>query len=304
MWKWPKVKFNKPPLTYQEQLKHLEQRGLVVTDRQQAEHYLTHLNYYRLAAYLLPFEEDHTTHKLAPGVSFEQVLNLYIFDRELRLLILDATERVEVSVRTQLAYNLAHQHGAHAYLKASLFKVKWNHAENVSKLKREAGQSREAFIRHFMNKYNEPLPPIWAVVEIMTFGQLSKWYANLSSGTDRNLVAHTYNMDEINLVSFLHHLSTVRNVCAHHSRLWNREFTFTFKLPRRRPNTLVTEMNTQAHGSKRLYNTLVMLVYFMNIICPGHHWKKRLIELIENHQIDTNPMGFPADWWSKPIWKI
>lgn len=298
------MKFNKPPLSYQDQLEHLEQRGLIVTDRQQAVHYLAHLNYYRLSAYLLPFEQDHATHKLKPNVSFDQVLNLYIFDRELRLLVLDAIERVEVSVRTQLAYNLAHQHGTHAHLNAALFKAKWNHARNMSNLQREVGQSREIFIRHLMNKYDEPLPPIWAVVEIMTFGQLSKWYANLSSGADRNKVAHSYDMDEINLVSFLHHLSTVRNVCAHHSRLWNREFTFTFKHPRKRPNILLTEMNIQEHGSKRLYNTLVMLAYFMDITCPGHHWKKRLIKLIEEHQIDTHPMGFPENWHDKPIWNL
>lgn len=137
----------------------------------------------------------------------------------------------------------------------------------------------------------------------MTFGQLSKWYANLSSGADRNRVAHTYDMDEVNLASFLHHLSTVRNVCAHHSRLWNREFTFTFKLPRQRPVALVAEMNTQQHGRKRLYNTLAVLAYLMDIICPGHHWKKRLITLIEEHNRDTQSMGFPADWKDKPVWK-
>ena len=297
------MKFNKPSLSYQDQLKHLERRGLVVTDRREAVHYLSHLNYYRLSAYLLPFEQDHATHQLIPGTTFDQVLNLYVFDRELRLLVLDAIERVEVSIRTQLAYTLAHQHGSHAHLDSKLFKAKWNHAWNVRNLQKEAGQSREVFIRHLLNKYDEALPPIWAVVEIMTFGQLSKWYANLSSGADRNRVAHTYDMDEINLVSFLHHLSTVRNVCAHHSRLWNREFTFTFKLPRQRPVALVAEMNTQQHGGKRLFNTLAVLAYLMDIICPGHHWKKRLITLIEEHNIDAKFMGFPTDWKDKPVWK-
>ena len=259
----------------------------MVNDCQEAGHYLSHLNYYRLSAYLLPFERDHATHQLTPGTTFDQVLNLYVFDRELRLLVLDAIERVEVSIRTRLAYTIAHQHGPHAHLDESLFKAKWNHAWNVRNLKKEAAQSREVFIRHLVNKYDEALPPIWAVVEIMTFGQLSKWYANLSSGADRNRVAHTYDMDEINLVSFLHHISTVRNVCAHHSRLWNREFTFTFKLPRQRPAALVVEMNIQDHGCKRLYNTLVVLAYLMDVTCPGHHWKKRLIALIEEHNIDS-----------------
>ncbi|MCG7876040.1 MAG: Abi family protein [Candidatus Thiodiazotropha endolucinida] len=297
------MKFNKPPLSFQDQLQQLEQRGLVVTDRLEAEHYLSHLNYYRLAAYLLPFEQDHATHQLQPGTTFDQVLDLYIFDRELRLLMLDAIERVEVSIRTQLAYALAHRHGPHALLDKGLFKAKWRHDRNLDSLQREVGHSREVFICHLRQKYDEPLPPVWAAVEIMTFGQLSKWYANLSSGADRNAVAHTYDMDEINLVSFLHHLSTVRNVCAHHSRLWNREFTFTFKLPRKRPSALVAEMYTGGHGVKRLYNTLVLLAYLMDKTCMEHHWKQRLKGLIANHNIDTSKMGFPADWQTKPIWQ-
>ncbi len=297
------VKFDKHPLTFQEQLELLQQRGLIVTDQAEARHYLGHLNYYRLAAYLLPFEQDHTSHQLLPDTTFDQVLNLYIFDRELRLLVLDAIERVEVSIRTQLAYSLAHRHGPHAFLNPALFKAKWRHDRNLLSLQQEVGRSREEFIRHLRQKYDEALPPIWAVVEIMTFGQLSKWYSNLSSGADRNAVAHAYEMDEINLVSFLHHLSTVRNVCAHHSRLWNRVFTFTFKLPRKRPSTLVKEMNTEGHDIKRLYNTLVVLAYLMDLTCIEHHWKKRLKDLIAYHNINTSKMGFPTDWQIKPIWK-
>jgi abortive infection bacteriophage resistance protein len=99
--------------------------------------------------------------------------------------------------------------------------------------------------------------------------QLSKWYANLSTSADRNAIANVYGMDEINLVSFLHHLSTVRNICAHHSRLWNREFTFTFKLPKKRPKQLLQVLNFSPSTSKRIYNTLVMLDYLMVIAYSG-----------------------------------
>ena len=148
------------------------------------------------------------------------------------MLVLDAIERVEVAIRTCVAFQLGHRYGTHPHLNPALFKQAWDHTKNVSQLQKDTQQSKEAFIQHLLAKYAEPLPPIWAAVEVMTLGQLSKWYANLQSGADRNLVAHVYDCDEINLVSFLHHLSTVRNLCAHHSRLWNREFIFTFKLPR------------------------------------------------------------------------
>lgn len=295
--------FNKPPLSFDDQVALLQQRGLEVNGLETAKHYLSQINYYRFAAYLLPFEEDHATHRLKAGTTFDQVLDVYIFDRELRLLVLDAIERVEVSIRTQFAYTFSHTHGAHAHLDAGLFKARWNYADNRVKLESEVNQSREKFIQHFKNTYDEPLPPIWVTVEIMTLGQLSKWYANVSSGADRNAVANAYDMDEINLVSFLHHLSIIRNYCAHHSRLWNREFQFTFKLPRRRPVQVVKEMNRQGVSIRKIYNTLVVLAYLMDVISPGHSWKARLLELIDKHAIDVSKMGFPADWAKQDIWK-
>jgi abortive infection bacteriophage resistance protein len=274
----------------------------LIGDRDKAEYYLSHLNYYRLAAYCLPFEKDHNTHQYIEGTSFEQVLTLYIFDRELRLLVLDTIERVEVSIRTHFSYTFANKYGPHKYLNPALFKTKWPHARNVKQLEDQIRSSREVFIRHLAQKYDEPLPPIWATVEIMTFGQLSKWYANLSTSADRNAIANVYGMDEINLVSFLHHLSTVRNICAHHSRLWNREFTFTFKLPKKRPKQLLQVLNFSPSTSKRIYNTLVMLDYLMVIISPDTHRKNRLLELLSEHPVaDPSSMGFPEGWKKLPI---
>ncbi len=295
------MRFAKPPKTYAEQLDLLIERGMQVGDRSDALSYLAHLNYYRLAAYWLPFEQDHSNHSFRPGTSFDLVLDHYIFDRELRLLVMDAIERVEVSVRAQWAYHLAHAYGAHAHLDPALFKPGWRHGENVAALQESVRQSSEVFVRHF-RRYDEALPPLWVTCEFMTFGQLSRWYANLRHGRDRNAVAHVYDLDEVNLVSFLHHLCIVRNYCAHHSRLWNREFTISWKLPTHRPAQLPGAFNLQ--DGKRLYNTLTMLAYLMDIINPGHHWKQRLFELFSRHPgVWPRSMGFPDDWRARPIWK-
>lgn len=297
----PKQPYTKPALTITQQIAQLRARGMDIGDVPLAEHYLSQINYYRLSAYWLPFESNHATHAFQPGTRFEQVLDLYIFDRELRLLVLDAIERVEIAIRTQLSYQLGHRYGTHPHLNPALFKQTWNHAKYVGQLQQDAYDSKEAFIQHLLAKYAEPLPPIWAAVEIMTLGQLSKWYANLQSGADRNLVAHVYDCDEINLVSFLHHLSTVRNLCAHHSRLWNRDFIFTFKLPRQRPPALLSSFNH--NEPRRIHNTLVMLVYLMNQIAPGHHWRQRLLDMLNRHHIDPARMGFPIDWKTRTIWR-
>ncbi|MDO3387767.1 Abi family protein, partial [Gilvimarinus sp. SDUM040013] len=105
-----KIPFAKQPRSFADQVQILQSHGLNIPDQTKAEFYLSQLNYYRLAAYCLPFEQNHATHQVIPGTSFDDVLNLYIFDRELRLLLMDAIERVEVSLRTQMAYHLSHRH--------------------------------------------------------------------------------------------------------------------------------------------------------------------------------------------------
>ena len=273
-----------------------------VPDRDYARHYLTHLNYYRLGAYWRPFEADHAAQSFRPNTHFDDVVNLYVFDRELRLLVMDAVERLEVSIRTQWAYHLAHTYGPHSYLDATIFKSNKLHQSYVRKLEEELGRSKEVFVAHYKNKYSEPAhPPVWAVVEVMSLGQLSKWVAGLTRGRDRQAIAECYGIDEIVLTSFLHHLTIVRNICAHHGRLWNRRFGFQAKMPRK-PKSLHQSLNPQQ--PKYIYNTLVMLEYFMDIISPAHHWKARLITLFEQHPVvSPKAMGFPDGWQSCPIWK-
>lgn len=152
--------YRKPALTVDQQLQRLIGRGMKVANPTEAKHYLQTLNYYRLAAYWLGMEADHATHQFAPDASSERVVELYVFDREFRLLLLDAIERIEVAVRTQLAYQLGHKYGTHPHLQAGLFKPRWNHATNLNSLEQEAQRSKENFIRHLLQNYAEPVPPV------------------------------------------------------------------------------------------------------------------------------------------------
>jgi abortive infection bacteriophage resistance protein len=292
--------FLKPATTYSQQIVQLQQRGMIIDDLSQAEFYLKHLNYYRLSAYWLSFEANHATHAFHPGVRFTNVLNLYIFDRELRLLVLDAIERMEVSVRSQWAYQLAHQHGAHAHLDVALALNANYWQTNLNKLTEEVKRSNETFIKHLQANYAEPLPPVWAVCEVMSLGLLSHWYNNLNPMPTRRAIAAVYGVDEKVLESWLRHLSLVRNTCAHHSRLWNREFTITPRLPHNKPIGLAAQCRP---GSRKLYNSLVILLHCMDIIAPQHHWRKRLKDLLAQHTVPVAMMGFPADWEQMVIWQ-
>jgi len=123
------VHYNKPPLSVADQADLLRDRGLVCNSAQRVEHYLSHIGYYRLSAYWLPFEipdsenNGSRNHKFQLGTSFDQILSLYIFDRKLRLLIMEAIERIEVAVRSRWAGAMALRHGgSHAYMQSEQFK--------------------------------------------------------------------------------------------------------------------------------------------------------------------------------------
>jgi len=292
--------FSKLATTHAEQVALLRLRGMSVPDEARATFYLQHLNYYRLAAYWLPFEADHTTHAFRPGTDFDSVLGLYVFDRELRLLLLDAIERIEVSVRSRWAYELAHAYGPHAHLDPLLGRSLPHWHVNVRKLKEEVHRSDETFIKHLRSTYSETLPPIWAVCEVMSLGLLSRWYGNLPATPVRRAIAFTYAIDDLVLASWLHHLSTVRNVCAHHSRLWNRDFTVTPKQPRTKPVTMAALWQP---GSRRIYNTLLLVSHLMEVVAPESSWRKRLVELLARQEPRPPTMGFPPGWQRLAHWQ-
>lgn len=298
------VKYGKPALTVEQQLDQLIRRGMVIVDLDAAKQHLQHINYYRLRAYWLPDEMPAAggDHAFKPDTHFETILDLYGFDRRLRLLVMDAIERVEVSLRTRWAHVLSLRYGAHGYLDPKLFRNATQHQKCLTKLREELERSHETFVMHYRKTYSEPeLPPFWGICEVLSFGQLSLWFQNLLHGADRAEIAHPYGVDEQIIKSFAHHLTYVRNVCAHHSRLWNREMTIGMKVPAK-PEWLGAALNTEK--PKRLYNTLVMLAYMLDVISPRSQWRAHLLALLGQHpKVDLAAMGFPDDWQLSPIWE-
>ena len=298
------VKYDKPALTAAQQIEQLAGRGMVFGDPERAAHYLAELNYYRLSGYWLRHEADHATHRFQPGTTFEAVLEDYVFDRGLKLLVLDAVERLEVSIRTRWAHVVGLRHGAHAHLDSALFKQrsqKWNHPAAVARLVSGVEDSRERFICHQRNTYDEILPPIWASVEVMSLGQISRWFSNLRHAADRNAIAEPYGIDEVLLASFLHHISVVRNICAHHARFWDRELPFRAHLPRKHPEALVASLDHA--GESSAYNTLTLLAWLIGRISPGQTWVQRVDEHVAQHPPAADVMGFPKDFSQRLIWQ-
>lgn len=299
------MKFEKPSLSIADQIALLERRGMAVPDRGAAEHYLRHLSYYRLRAYWLPFEQPAPVvgdHLFQQNTSLAEAVRLYMFDRELRLLIMDAIERIEVSFRGGWAHHLAVKYGAHGYLDPNLYDRADRYARAYTGLIEEIERSKDTFVIHYRNKYDDPeQPPIWMTAEVISLGQLSKWLSNLKYRPDRQAISKVYGVDEKILVSIAHHLTYIRNICAHHGRLWNKQFTVTMTVPNA-PASLKLAMNLEA--TRRIYNTLVAIGYLIEIVAPGSKWRQRLVDLVASCELASpSAMGFPENWRDKPFWK-
>ena len=307
------AKFKKTAKNFEEQLDLLISRGMVVGNRNEALFHLSHLNYYRLAAYWRPFERSRNIQKplysseFIEDTDFDTILRHYLFDRELRLHVLDAIERIEVSFRTQWAYHISHAYGSHGYLENTqeLRKNKSRMHLNVKHLKESFDHSHEAFVQHYKDTYDESLPPAWVSCEIMSFGLLSRFYANLQDYEVRRKISAPYQFHEKFLEGLMEHLCYVRNVCAHHGRLWNRHLVKKMPLPKGKPEGLRKNMHIDPNNQSehKIYNTLVVICHLMNVISLGSGWGHKLHKLIEEYSIDTGRMGFPEDWVNRPIWR-
>lgn len=298
------MQYQKPAIDIAQQIQKLESRGLVIADKAVAAHFLSQISYYRLAGYWWPMQSDKVKHKFKEGATFKAVVDLYNFDRELRLIAFNMIERIEIAIRTQLIYHLSMAYGPHWLEDKDLFQhsVRW--VEHLNKIKNEVDRSKEVFIKAHRKKYKKDhrFPPSWKSLEVISLGLLSKLYENLKNSLPekkqiaKNLQAgnHTF------LTSWLQSITVVRNICAHHSRLWNRNLPTPPKLLKKAPLPWIDTSNLDPH---KLYAVISAMQYLLLTISPGNHFPQRLKQLFQDYpNVDYKPMDFPADWHEQPLW--
>ena len=298
---------SKPARTYQEQLDLLKSRGLIVQDESFALHCLEHHNYYRISPYRFPFTQSGNRDAFIPGTTFEQLWKLYLFDQKLRHLVIEACKSVEISLRARWAYQVSHSLGPLGYLDNRHFSSALIHARTLVKLNEEMERSQEEFIKHHRGHLFMPWPPTWVIVEIASFGTISNLLGQLRQSAIRQAVANPFGMDEQTFCSLMHHLSLLRNSAAHHSRLWNRQFIFKFKLPKKKPPHLFPNFfvdSAMPQKEAKIHNTLVLLIHVTTCIAPTTDWPDRLLRLLLSLDPQLIPeMGFPTDWKTRPLWQ-
>lgn len=306
--------YKKPPLTTKQHITQFKQRGLYIPDEQRAENYLDHIGYYRLSAYCLPFEHNHNianqrSHTFLANTSFDDILKLYIFDRELRLIMMEAIERIEVSVRNQWASELSLKtNDAHAYMNADNFIDLWEHQRHISKVASDIKRNKEVFIKHYLKKYKQPfLPPIWAIVETLTLGAFSQWFCNTKDKKVVQQIAKNMGLPTAEIIEgVLQPLALIRNICAHHGRLWNRHLVKKIPYIKKLDSVLQLQINgDQKQPENTLYNYLVVTCHIMQKIQPTTTWKQRLVNKVNEATIQQQrSMGFPVNWQQLPFWQF
>jgi len=297
------MRYAKPALTVDQQADQVLGRGLIA-DRDELISRLSEVNYYRLSAYWHPFRQQ-SIEALLPGTSLATVWDRYVFDRQLRLLVMDAVERVEVSVKTRATNLFSLKHGAFGYLDRANFSRMsvGSHRKLLDTIRKEMGRSKEVFIQHYLRKYtSETDLPLWIAVEIMSFGTVLTFFRSLEQYLKRD-IADAYGIKAKVLESWLLSLNYIRNLCAHHGRLWNRTIPV-------RPLIPDAKHRPEFHVPVRVppdqtFGILTMLNYLLGRIAPQSRWPSRLEHLwVSKHpNIPIEQIGFPTNWKDCPIWQ-
>jgi abortive infection bacteriophage resistance protein len=281
----------------------MKSRGLVFGDEAFAARTLEVVSYYRLTGYglhLRILNSDGTrSDNFQPGTTFEQIVSLYEFDRQLRLLVLDAVERFEVGFRSRMSNGMASTHGPHWFLNHSLFnnkvdKVTGNLLFDPNDFVEAATRHGQTLsIRHYVKTYTDPpCPPTWMLAEAGTFGLWSRGFGMLANRSDQKPIADAFRLPVPEFVSFSQAINDLRNKCAHHSRVWDARFANGPK---------ITGMLTGiATDNQALFAQLSALIYCLWTIDPMTQWLDRLEMLINECPSDFQKlMGFPSDWKTK-----
>lgn len=316
--------YAKPYLTIPQQIALLQSRGMEITDLGRAEQALQRIGYYRLSGYWYPFRiplRDGNnniliTDDFRPHTNLQTVVDLYVFDKKLRLLFMDAFERIEIALRVQISLllgkrsPLAHRGGA--LLHGNFAKKRdpatglSRHDEWLSRTDAAFRESRAEFAWHFRNKYGGEHPPIWIACEVWDFGATSALFGGMTKA-DQQAVAAQYEIGSFQVMdSWLRCLNFARNCCAHHGRFWNRPLVIRPSWPSAVDAPKLAHILQLPKAQTRTYAVACLTKHMLDLINPASSWAERLKALCDSFPddpvISLTAAGIPARWKTLPLW--
>jgi len=325
----PKPTFDKRSFSIDEQLALLKSRGMLVTSDEKAKDCLRKIGYYRLRDYMIPFRGKYvgidiktnknfigTVRNFSVGTNLSLIHELYIFDKKLRLLILDCIERIEIYFRVKISNIISKRdifgHRNRLELNNNFAPdprlcIKKNpHEEWLGRLNKDFERSKKDYIISYKNQYSSPLP-IWMSIEIWTFGTMSVFLSGMKE-KDLNEICLELGLPRRELLtSWIKTLNYIRNVCAHHSRLWNISLDVQSKTVK---NGEIKEFDHFSENKKsfhKIYHPICVMIYILSKISPNSSWKKSLKDHLNtlpySPYIKISHMGFPENWEITDLWR-
>lgn len=282
------LKKHQPSMTIDEQIENLEKIGLIIGDKAYAQRILNDISYFRLVkAYSLNLKSKNGNYD--GGVTFEQIVDLYLFNANFRQILFAEIEKIEINVRCRLSNYFSEQYGVLGYLRKENFSSEEYHDLFMRDIEEELGRNSKApFVQNFQKNYEGGQLPIYALVEVFSFGTLSKFYKNMLN-PDKKAVAKTFGVGYTYFESWLESISYVRNICAHYGRLYNARLS---KTP-----MLYKEYSEAGVGNNRIFGVLLCM---RTLLKEDSHWDMFVdqIEMLfdKYEKVDIKTMGFPEEW--------
>lgn len=299
-----KAKYDKQPISVNEQINLLESKGMEFFDRSFAFRTLSIIGYYRFSGYAFPFRNEVDKCGFIDDTSFEKVYSIYEFDRSLKALLFSYLGRLEIAFRTLAIdkFSLGKQ-TALWYTNPAYFNDQAEHDEFLSNFAYEMQDSREEFIQHFKENYTDEFPPAWIALQILPFGTLVKLYRNFNDKELQSQVAKHFGCDSVErFISWMNTLVYLRNICSHHARLWNRPI-------KKRPEAYNFGIKTKRWTQQdlgRLYYSICVIGFMLKHILPGNIFKTELAALLNaSSYVNSSKskfLGFPKDWQTEFAW--
>lgn len=302
---------NQKSLSVKEQVVSLKKRGMQLDDVS-ATNTLSIVSYFRLKPYWWDMRDMDTDEEFLPNSNFSIAIQRYNFDREMRLILFEAIEGIEIALRTKMINHLSQTNGGLWYLDDNLFEDKDLFTEHILELKKEFNRSKDRVAMEFRNNNNwihdeiaGDNPDAWVIFEMATFGTLSKIYKNLKHQLPaKSSIANEFGMNfSRDLSNWFESISVFRNIIAHHSRLWNFRLTKTPVWPKSMKGLWIKNELSQ-NQKKTPYYTITNMLYLCNAVRPDNQVKVKLKTLFTDFpSVDIAKWGFVTDWDKEPIWK-
>lgn len=298
-----KTSFDKPYSSPEQIIQILKSRGMLIENEHKVENYLMNIGYHRLSAYIYPFYKNPKNDSvLKAGTTFKQVIDLYRFDKKLRILLFNEIEKIEVAVRSVLA-NVGCQELNDRYwiTRPEYFANADKFNQTLTVVKKELMASKEDYIEYFRRNYIESYPPAWMITEVLSFGNLNYIYSNIASNRLMKRIAGYFGLKPLIFTSWLTVLANLRNMCCHHARIWNRVFMISPAEPKNIANVWI---DASGADKKRIYYRLCIIRYFLTSISPGNNFNEKLSQLLADYpSIDIAAIGFNCGWNEESLWK-